>query len=119
MEAVLTLAQGDAGARAVGAQDFFEGFYDQIPHRGDGPMRENSAILAEERAALIELSRLMDAACDATPKHVRLEELLASGWPQRIQPVAQKALAIMARRGRFSERQEEDEPSETGPWPIR
>lgn len=36
------------------------------------------------------------------------DELIATGWPKRIQPVAREALNLMRVRGRFSEENEED-----------
>jgi hypothetical protein len=117
MEAVHTLALGDAGVREVWPAEYFESFYDWIPHRGDGVMPPNSAITPVEQACLVELSRILDDACDATPRNMDADELIATGWPKRIQPVAQRALSLMLKRGRFSEEHEEDEPSSKEPWP--
>lgn len=50
-------------------------------------------------------------ACDATPKNMTADELIATGRPKRIQPVAQEALDLMRDRGRFSEEHEADIPS--------
>lgn len=117
MEAVHTLALGDEGVREVWPAEYFESFYDWIRHRDDGGMPPNSAITAEERACLLDVSRMLDDACDATPQNMDADELIATGWPKRIQPIAQRALSVMLQRGRFSEEQEEDEPSSKGPWP--
>ncbi len=95
MEAVLTLADGDDGVRQVEFAEYFEGFYDWIPHRARGGMRPNSAITADERALLLEISSILDDACDATPVNMTADELIATGWPKRIQPVALKALILM------------------------
>ena len=111
MEVVVTLAEGDDGVRRVWPTEYFESFYDLIPHRDDGEMRPNSAITADERALLLEVSSILDDACDATPHNMTAHELIATGWPKRIQPVARKALILMRERGRFSEEQEEDTPS--------
>jgi hypothetical protein len=111
MEAVLTLAEGVDGVRQVWPKDYFETFYDWIPHQADGAMPSNSAINDEERALLAEVSAILDSACDATPNQMTADELLATGWPDRVQPVAQRALSAMILRGRFSEDHEEDEPS--------
>jgi hypothetical protein len=115
MEAVQTLADGDDGVRRELQVEYFESFYDWIPHRGDGAMRPNSAITAEEQAVLLEVSSILDDACDTTPRHITADELIATGWPKRIQPVALKALNLMRDRGRFSEEREEDAPSITEP----
>jgi hypothetical protein len=115
MEAVETLADGDDGVRCVWPGEYFESFYDWIPHRSDGGMRPNSAITADERAALLEVSTILDDACDATigftPGNMTADELITTGWPKRIQPVALKALDLMRERGRFSEELEEEVPS--------
>lgn len=116
MEAVLTLADGDAGARQAEHVQYFECFYDWIPHRDDGEMHVNGAITADERAALLDLSRILDDACDATQRNMTADELIATGWPKRIQPVARKALDLMRQRGRFSEDHEESTPSSRELW---
>ena len=95
MEAVSILAEGDHGVRRVWPTEYFERFYDFIPHRGDGGKGVNNAISGEERALLLELSGIVDEACDATPNDMTAEELIATGWPERIQPVAEKALNLM------------------------
>jgi len=117
MEAVHTLAEGDEGVRRIWPTEYFEEFYDWIPHRDDGGMRPNSAVTEEERQVLSEVSRLLDDACDATPGNMDADEFIATGWPTRIQPVAQHALTIMTQRGRFSENSEEAEPSSQQLWP--
>ena len=111
MEAVETLADGNDGVRREWPAEYFEAFYDWIPHRGDGGMRPNSAVTADERALLLEVSTTIDDACDATPGNMTADELIATGWPKRIQSVAQKALSLMRKRGRFSEKLEEETPS--------
>lgn len=111
MEAVLTLAEGDEGVRAACPAEYFERFYDLIPHHDDGDMPPNSALTQEERSLLADLSAILDQACDGTPRNMEAEELIATGWPARVQPVAQLALATMTKRGRFSEEKVEDAPS--------
>lgn len=117
MEAVLTLAEGDEGVRREWPAEYFESFHDWIPHRGDRVMRPNSAITEDERVCLQEVSKLLDDACDATPGNMDADELIATGWPRRIQPVAQRALSLMPERGRFSEDREEGEPFSKDAWP--
>ena len=116
MEVLLGLTDGNEEIEQWGPGEYFEGFYDWIPHRGDGGMRPNSAITAEERALLVQVSNLLDDACDATPRDVTTDALIASGWPERIRPVAQRALSVMLQRGRFDEEHEEQEPSSPKPW---
>ena len=112
MEAVETLADGDEGVRRESPGEYFESFYDWIPHRDNGGMHPNSAISPDEEALLLEISGILDDACDATPCNMTADELIATGWPNRIQPFARKALDLMRVRGRFSEENEEDAPSE-------
>lgn len=111
MDATSTLAEGDDSVRQVWPTHFFENFYDWIPHHQDGAMPANSAINVEERTLLAEVSVILDAACDDTPAEMTADDFIATGWPRRIQPVAQRALAAMTLRGRFSDDEEEDEPA--------
>ena len=111
MEVVETLADGDDGVRWVGIHEYFESFYDWIPHREDGAICSNSAITADEQALLLEVSNILDDACDTTPGGMTDDEFIATGWPKRVQPVALKALILMRERGWFCEEQEEDAPS--------
>jgi hypothetical protein len=117
MEAVQTLAEGDEGVRAVWPAEYFESFYDWIPHHRDGVMPSNSSLTADEQQSLHDVSSILDQACDATPGNMHAEDLIATGWPRRIQPVAQRAIDLMLRRGRFREDVEEIEPSDISPWP--
>jgi hypothetical protein len=50
-------------------------------------------------------------------KNATVEQVISSGWPNRIAPFAKKALDVMLSRGRFSDEVEEDEPSTPVPWP--
>ena len=117
IEAVQTLADGDDGVRRVWPDEYFEDFYDFIPHHNNGVIPENSAFTEEEKRLLVEISRILDAACDGTPKIMTADELVESGWPKRIQPIAQNALEKMLHRGRFNEDNEEQEPSHNDTQP--
>lgn len=117
MECLLSFADGDEDLKQWGASEYFESFYDWVPHRDDGGMRPNSALTAEERDLVAKVSALLDDACDATPGDVTADQLIASGWPERIGPVAERALNKMLQRGRFDEEREEQEPSSPKPWP--
>lgn len=117
MEAVHTLAAGDAGVREVWPVEYFESFYDWIPHHGDGEMQPNSTITLEEWESLSKVSAILDEACDGTPRNMDAKDLIATGWPTRIQPVAQHALALLLARGRFQEDKEEEQPGAAEPWP--
>lgn len=115
IEELMGLADGNENVRQIGADEYFEAFYDWVPHRGDG-IRPNSALSQEEADLLLKVSIAVDEACDATPKVVSADELIATGWPERIKPLARSALEQMLKRGRFSEEVEEDEPSSPVLW---
>src|SRR6187401_179901 len=77
----------------------------------------NSALTESERALVAEVSSAVDEACDATPRDITADQLIASGWPARVSPLARRALDLMLERGRFDEEREEPEPSSPIPWP--
>jgi hypothetical protein len=96
-------------APEVGFGEYINWFFDWFPDEGEP--YPNSAVTPAEHAALAEVHRLMIRACDDTPGDMTNDEFIATGWPQRIQPVAARAAAMMLARGRFSEDHEEEEPS--------
>lgn len=109
IEALEILADGDTGVRGVGFSEYFNAYYDFIPdHR---PFSLTGTLSKEEIANLERLSEILDQACDAVPPLMSDEEFINTGWPQRIQPQAQAALACFLARGRFNEDREEDYPS--------
>jgi len=79
MEALATLADGDEGVRAVEPGEYFESFYDWVPH--GGMQRLNGAISAEEQTGLSDVSKVLDLACDSTPQLMTADEFIATGWP--------------------------------------
>ncbi len=116
MEELLGLSGGDENVRELGAAEYFEAFTDWVPHHGEG-IGPNSALTENEIASILKVRTALDEAFDATPKRASNHELIATGWPERIKPLARSALDLMLERGRFSENVEEDEPSSTVPWP--
>ncbi len=107
MEELLGLVEWE-GALAWGTGEYFNSFFDFFP---DEPSpHPNSALTDDERTVLSEVIALMDKAASSTPQQVTEADLIASGWPERIKPVAQKVLASMMLRGRFSEEVEEATP---------
>ena len=98
-----------------GADEYFNSFFDSFPDAP--PLPSNSALTAAERSALTDVLELMNRAANATARHLTEDELIESGWPERIKPVAAKALAMMVARGRFSDEVEEELPSASPPWP--
>jgi hypothetical protein len=109
MEALLSLVEWERDLRDWGGCEYFESFFDFFPY--DRGLQANSSMTAEEQAACSDVHALMVAACNATPRMVTAEQLIAAGWPQRIAPVAHRALKMMVERGRFSEEREEMMPS--------
>jgi hypothetical protein len=114
MEAVLKLAEGDDGVRKMGAVEFFNYFFDFV---SDVEIQRNSALSVDERDQLTDLYRIVNTACDDTPTMIKTDELIRTGWPDRIAPEARRVLETFLIRGRFDENREEAEPSSPKPWP--
>ncbi len=108
MEEVCSLSEGLRYIDIWGAREYFNAFFFQVNPPGQ---RDNSACNEEEHTAIDELWNLMDQAADATSENVENFELIQSGWPDRITPVAEMVLALLLRRGRFGEDEEEVDPS--------
>lgn len=105
IESIEILADGDKGVREVGASDWFNIFFDNVPD--DGVPYPNLAMAGDEFAALGALAKLVNKACDATPQMVDDNILILSGWPKRIAPEAAKALKLFMQRGKLSEEMEQ------------
>jgi hypothetical protein len=114
MDELAELSDGEASIRRRGPWDYFNDFFWWFPEERE-PFK-NAAMTAEEHTVLSGVLALMKAADQATPRKVSEKELIRSGWPERIAPVAQKALAVFMQRGRFSEDHEQAEPSSPTPW---
>jgi hypothetical protein len=95
-----------------GVEEYFQDWGALFPGEVDGTLvlHPNSAINDEEREALLPLVSLLNQAWEAT-EGMSAEAFLASEWPPRIEQLANLAYAVMATRGRFSESEEEQEPS--------
>jgi hypothetical protein len=117
MEQIFSVAEWQEDLRNVGFAEHFESFFDFFPYEGEP--YPNGAMTPEERAAVMQVHKLMVEALNATPTSMTNEQYAASGWPQRIAPVAEEALRLMLKRGRFSEEIEETEPSTVDRWPWR
>ncbi|MBL8651704.1 MAG: hypothetical protein JNL35_15035 [Sphingopyxis sp.] len=112
MDVIEIYAAGDAGVSEFGLfHNYFEWFYDWIPHRDDGAFPHLATLTDAENAALQMVSQIVDDACGATPNEMSPDAFIATAWPRRIQPVARHALELMVARGWFSDDVEEDEPS--------
>src|SRR5258706_10479901 len=107
MEALEPLAGGDTGVYSCGAMEYFEQFFDFVNDDSPWKWRTWSSFTPREVEALAEVLELMNAACAATRQHLSEEELAASGWPARMEPVAASRLCMMSERGRFNEDTEE------------
>ncbi len=117
MEEILCLSEGDAGVTAAGPTEWFLAFFDWFPYQGEP--KWYPAMTPEEIAAVSKVCVLMQQAIAVTDisKQPTVDEITRTGWPERIAPVAQKAIDLMLQRGRFSEEAEESEPSTPIPWP--
>lgn len=117
MEEVWGLTRGNAGIGDAGPVEWFESFFDFFPYEGEPACYP--AMTAEEEEAVRGVCKLMQLAVadPSIPRHPTVEDVAGSGWPERIAPVAGKALEVMLKRGRFSEEVEEAEPSTPVPWP--
>jgi hypothetical protein len=111
MEVLEPLAEGDEGVRSRGNAEYVNGFFDFIDDKAPGDWRTMSTLVPAEVAALDEIQRLLLDAVAATGQICSDDDFIASGWPERIRPVAAEALNLMRRRGRFSEDHEEETPS--------
>lgn len=109
MDQMADLARGNARVYRMGPWDYFECFFDWFPY--EGPWEPNPSMSADEVEACREVLAAMQAALAATPKRVELDELVETGWPERIRPLAERAVRILLARGRFDEDREEAEPS--------
>ena len=119
MEQVLGHADWQDSVKRTDVYEHFESYFDFFPYEGEP--YPNGALTEDERAALTSVHALVKEAYDWLP-HIKRhqatwDEYIATGWPQRIEPVADGALELMLKRGRFSEEQEEETPSGADGWP--
>jgi hypothetical protein len=117
MEEILGLSQGEAGVREVGPTEWFESFFDWFPYEGEPEWYP--AMTPEEADAVRAVCTIMQQAIAAKDisKQPTVDEIIQTGWRERVAPTAKRALDVLMARGRFSEEQEEDEPSNPIPWP--
>lgn len=117
MEEVWGLSHGNAEVYEIGPTEWFETFFTWFPYEGEP--KWYPAMTAEEASAVRNVCKLMQLAIaePLIPKTPSVEQVIDSGWPERIAPFAEKALNLMLERGRFSEEVEEEEPSTPVPWP--
>jgi hypothetical protein len=111
MDSLAPLAEGDQGVLSAGVVDYFEDFFSVVDDQFTWDWRDYSTLTSGEVSALDRVLQLVKAATEATPRMIKEDEFVATGWPARIQPVVSTALQLMERRGRFSEQVEENDPS--------
>ena len=117
MEEIWGLSKGGSEVIASGPTEWFETFFDWFPYEGEPDWYP--AMTAEEANAVRDVCKLMQQAIEDTDisKQPTVDEIIQTGWPERIAPTAKRALDLMLERGRFSEDEEEAEPSSPVPWP--
>jgi hypothetical protein len=102
------LADCDGGVDLVGIKGYFNLFEDFV-HR---PSIEagTSALSKDERAIVLEIAEFLEAASETNPDFTKAE-FIESDWPAKIAPTARDARTLFLRRGLFSEKVEELEPT--------
>ena len=117
MEELWGLSKGNIGVQNEGPVEWFETFFDWFPYEGEPHWYP--VMTPEEENSVRTVCKLMQLAINdpSIPEEPGVEEVTASGWPERIAPFAKQALDVMLVRGRFSEDKEEEEPSTPIPWP--
>jgi len=110
IEALGVLAEGDVGVRAVGTGDYVNGFFDVIDDDVSSEWRNWSTLTPAEVSELDRVQQLLLDPCARTPQVCSDDEFIASGWPERVKPVAAGAVALMRQRGLFHEDREEESP---------
>jgi hypothetical protein len=111
LESLEILARGDDGVRELGNADYVNQFFDWIDDEAPWDWRAYSTWTPSEVAELDEVQQQLRRACDETPRICTDEEFISSGWPERVAPVAVRALAVLRQRRWFREDAEEDSPS--------
>ncbi|ATY30817.1 hypothetical protein [Sphingomonas psychrotolerans] len=101
--------------KEVGAVEWFESFFDHFPY--EGQPHGYPAMTTDEATAVGAVCLTMQQAIADLPKNPTVQQIIHSGWPDRIRPVAQSALDLLTVRGRLAEEFEEAEPSSPIPWP--
>ncbi|NKL54556.1 hypothetical protein GFL77_08520 [Rhizobium leguminosarum bv. viciae] len=114
MDAMSWLEQGAEGVRKMSAQEFFLMFYDWVPEAGSvwaWPKGAPDTMTTAEIEAVTNVLAVVDAATDEIDDIADETTVIASGWLERISPVAKTALDLMLMRGCFDEEVKENDPS--------
>jgi hypothetical protein len=110
IEAVELLAEGEAGVRSVGANEWVNQFFDVIDDDMPGDWRNWPVLTGEEVAALAEVHDALLDVCRHTPPILVADDFVAGRHPDEIARLARRAVHELLTRGRFSEDVEEAEP---------
>ena len=113
IEVLETLACGNAAVEDMGAVEWFNSFFDWVDDTAPWDWRTLTTLDSAEIQDIDNVLDLMNEAVSATPRRVSEEQLMASGWPERVRPIAARAVERMTSRGRFSEEVEEREPGKS------
>jgi len=111
MDAMSWLEEGAVGVRKMSAKEFFLMFYDFVPEEGSPwawPKGAPETMTPAEIDAVTNVLAVVDAATDDIADETMV---IASGWLERIAPIAKAALDLMLTRGCFDEEVEESQPS--------
>lgn len=112
MDALSWLAEGAPAVRQMGGGSFFECFYDRVDDENPAwpwPATAPETMTPQEVEAVTQVLTILNA---VPAELVSADErLIASGWLERIAPLARTALALMLERGCFDDEREESEPS--------
>lgn len=114
MDAMSWLAKGAVAVRRMSPQEFFEMFYDWVGHEDDAwrwPKRAPETMTPAEVDAVTNVLSVVNVAYEEIEDIADGTMVIASGWLERISPVAKAALDLMLIRGCFDEELEESEPS--------
>jgi hypothetical protein len=119
MEALHGVADWQNSIKNVGLYEHFETFFGWFPY--EGKPYPNEAMTGEEQGAAAHVHALMIEAYSLLPAcpmdYMTETEYVATGWPERMAPIAEQAVRIMLKRGRFSEDVEEELPTTSDGWP--
>lgn len=115
MNALSWLAEGAEAVRRMSAKEFFLMFYDWVDDDDNPvwpwPKAAPGTMTSAEVDAVTNVLEVVNAATEEIDDIADDAMAIASGWLERIAPVAKAALDLMLTRGCFDEEEEENEPS--------
>lgn len=114
MDSMSWLAEGAEAVRRMSTQEFFEMFYDWVDDEKPvwpWPKAAPETMTTAEVVAVTNVLAVVNAAVEEIDDLADETMVIASGWLERISPVAKAALDLMLTRGCFDEEMEENEPT--------